>query len=455
MLRIGNFLFTFNPRPNTQGGGSVNMKSTNMTRRAVGSIGMALLAAGVLAACGSSTPSTTGSTTTTAPAGTTGSSTTTSTATAPFLACEVTDTGGINDKSFNASAYQGLLDAQKSDPSITPKFLSSSSTSDYAPNINDFLGEHCGIIVTVGYDMATATHTAAKANPSEDFAVVDCPGGTAQGCPGASATQSDLPNIDNLAYLTNQSAFLGGYLAAAMAKSNSIAPDGAVGEFGGMNIPTVTIYMDGWVAGVRYYDQLNHKSVKVYGWYPTSSGRTADNTTGNGLFTNNFVDTGLGKTDTQTLIGEGASVIFSVAGGVGLGAVAAIQTADASTPNSVTMEWVDTDGCTSDATACPYFITSVEKGIAASVETAVLAAAHGTFKGGFYVGTLANGGASIAPYHDWANGTDGAGTVPASVTSELATITTGIENGSISVNPCSYPAAAATPASSASSVCSG
>jgi basic membrane protein A len=424
------------------------MKSTRKMRRAVGSIGMALLAAGVLAACGSSTPSSS-STSSSSSSTSSSSPTTSSTTSAPFLACEVTDTGGINDKSFNASAYQGLLDAQKSDPSITPKFLSSSSTSDYAPNITDFLGEHCGIIVTVGYDMATATHTAAKANPSEDFAVVDCPGGTAQGCPGASATQSDLPNIDNLAYLTNQSAFLGGYLAAAMAKSNSIAPDGAVGEFGGMNIPTVTIYMDGWVAGVRYYDKLNNKSVKVYGWYPTSSGRTADNTTGNGLFTNNFVDTGLGRTDTQTLIGEGASVIFSVAGGVGLGAVAAIQAADSSSPGSVTMEWVDTDGCVSDASACQYFITSVEKGIAASVETAVLAAAHGTFKGGFYVGTLANGGASIAPYHDFT------GKIPASVTSELATITTGIENGSISVNPCSYPAAAATPASSLSSVCSG
>ena len=179
-----------------------------------------------------------------------------------------------------------------------------------------------------------------------------------------------------------------------MAKSNSIAPGGAVAEFGGQNIPTVTIYMDGWVAGVRYYDKVNHKSVKVYGWYPTSKGRTADNYTGNGLFTNNFTDDDLGKTDTQNLIGEGASVIFSVAGGVGLGALAAVQSADSSSPGSVEMEWVDTDGCVSDPSGCSYFLTSVEKGIAPSVETAVLAAVHGTFKGGFYVGTLANGGVS-------------------------------------------------------------
>jgi basic membrane protein A len=361
----------------------------------------------------------------------------------------VTDTGGINDRSFNASAYQGLQDAVKVDSNIVPKFLSSSSTSDYTPNIADFIGEHCGIIITVGFDMAAATQTAAKANPKLDFAIVDCPGGTAAGCPGTSTTEKTLPNIDNLAYETNQDAFLGGYLAAAMAKSNSIAPGGAVGEFGGMNIPTVTIYMDGWVAGVRYYDKLNNKSVKVLGWYPTSKGRNVNNYTGSGLFTNNFTDDGLGKTDTQSLIGEGASVIFSVAGGVGLGAVAAIQSADSTSPGSVTMEWVDTDGCISDASGCQYFITSVEKGIAPSVETAVLAAVHGTFKGGFYTGTLANGGVTLAPYHDFAS------KILASVTSELATIKSGIESGSISVNPCSYPAAAATPASSVSSVCSG
>ena len=416
------------------------MHAIRRMRTSAVSLGAAVLAALALAACGSNGATTT---TTAAPSGST------TPKAAKFLACEVTDTGGINDRSFNASAYQGLQDAVKVDTNIVPKFLSSTSTSDYTPNIDDFISEHCGIIITVGYDMAQATQTAAKANPKLDFAIVDCPGGTAAGCPGFSASEKALPNIDNLAYETNQDAFLGGYLAAAMAKSNSIAPGGAVGEFGGQNIPTVTIYMDGWVAGVRYYDQLNHKSVKVYGWYPTSKGRTADNYTGSGLFTNNFTDDGLGKTDTQTLIGQGASVIFSVAGGVGLGAVAAIQSADSSSPGSVEMEWVDTDGCVSDPSGCAFFITSVEKGIAPSVETAVLAAVHNTFKGGFYTGTLANGGVTLAPYHDFTS------KVSASVQSELSTIKSGIESGTISVNPCSYPAAAATPASSASSVCSG
>ena len=234
-----------------------------------------------------------------------GASTVRADASSSFLACEVTDTGGINDRSFNASAYQGLLNAQKPDPNITPKFLSSSSTSDYTPNINDFLGEHCGIIVTVGFDMATATHTAAKANPTQDFAIVDCPGGTARAA-RLQRLADDLPNIDNLAYETNQAAFLGGYLAAAMAKSNSMRLAAPWASSVAQNIPTVTIYMDGWVAGVRYYDQLNNKSVKVSAGTRPPGDRTADNYTGNGLFTNNFTDDGLGKTDTQTLIGEGA-----------------------------------------------------------------------------------------------------------------------------------------------------
>jgi basic membrane protein A and related proteins len=420
------------------------MESTRRKRRGAMSVGLAIIAGLAVAACGSSSSS---STTTTAASSS--SSSTVAPTGKQFLACEVTDTGGINDRSFNASAYAGLKAAVAVDKNIVPKFLSSTSTSDYTPNIDAFLNEKCGIIITVGYDMAAATETAAKANPHVDFAIVDCPGGASKGCPGASATESDLSNIDNLAYETNQDAFLGGYLAAAMAKSNSIAPGGAVGEFGGQNIPTVTIYMDGWVAGVRYYDMLNHKSVKVYGWYPTSKGRTADNYTGSGLFTNNFTDDGLGKTNTQALIGEGASVIFSVAGGVGLGAVAAIQSADKTSPGSVAMEWVDVDGCVSVPTDCQYFITSVEKGIVPSVATATLAAAKGTFKGGFYVGTLANGGVALAPYHDYAS------KIPANVKAQLATIKAGIISGKISVNPCNYPAAAATPASSASSVCSG
>ncbi len=331
----------------------------------------------------------------------------------PFLACEVTDTGGINDRSFNASAYQGLQVAAKAVPGLKYVYLSSSSTSDYTPNINTFLGEKCGIIVTVGFDMASATQTAAQKNPTDKFSIVDF------------TYTPAIKNVLGLHYDTNQDAFLGGYLAAAMSKT------GKVGTFGGQDIPTVTIYMDGWVAGVRYYDKLNHAHVVALGWTPAKSRNfAAGGFQGTGLFTNDFTNQALGKTDAQTLIAEGADVIFPVAGAVGLGAAAAVKQAG----SGATMEWVDTDGCISAPQYCSLFLTSVTKGIVSSVATAVEEAAKGTFTGGNYNGTLSNGGVALSPFHDFNS------KVPAKVKAELATLKTGIIAGKISLDPNSYPA---------------
>jgi basic membrane protein A len=399
------------------------MRLNRITRRAAGGLGTVLLTAFALSACSSSPSSTTTTTTSTTPTssstGTTGTSTSSTTGTTgsnkPFLACEVTDTGGINDRSFNQSAYDGLKAAQAVDSGITYKYLPSSSTSDYTPNINTFINEGCGIIVTVGFDMGTATQDAAKAHPNQKFAIVDF---------------NYTPNISNilgLTYETNQDAFLGGYLAAAMSKT------GKVGTFGGQDIPPVTIYMDGWTAGVRYYDKTQGKSVQVLGWNPTSGNRATGNFNGTGTFTNNFTDEGLGETDTKTMLSQGADIIFPVAGAVGLGAAAAVQQANQAGSTDL-MEWVDTDGCVSDQQYCSLFITSVTKGILTSVKDAVLAAAQGTFQGGTYVGTLKNGGVALAPFHDFQS------KIPASVQSELQTLTTGIENGTISTDPTTYPA---------------
>jgi len=328
-----------------------------------------------------------------------------------FLACEVTDTWGINDESFNQSAYLGLKQAQAADPAVSYTYLGSTSTSDYTPNIAKFIAKSCGIIITVGFDMGNATSAAAKKNPSSKFAIVDF------------AYSPNIPNVLGLTYETNQDAFLGGYLAAAMSKT------GFVGTFGGQNIPPVTIYMDGFVAGVRYFNKLNHAHVKALGWTPTP-GRAKGSLAGRGVFTNNFTDQGLGETDTKTLIAQGADVVFPVAGSVGLGAAAAVKQAG----SGHYMEWVDTDGCISAKQYCSLFLTSVTKGIATSVKTAVLEAAKGTFKGGVYVGTLANGGVALSPYHQFAS------VIPASVQSEINKLKAGIIAGKISVDPTSYPA---------------
>ena len=357
-----------------------------------------LTVAGLLAAaCGSSTSNTSGSSS--ASAKPSGGSSSASTA-GKFLGCMVTDTGGIDDRSFNASSWQGMQEAASANPSkISVTYLQSTTQSDYTPNINTFIAKKCGIIVTVGFLMAQATQTASKANASDKFAIVD------------NAYTPAISNVDALLFNTAQDAFQGGYLAAGMSKTGKVA------TFGGEKLPTVTIYMDGFYDGVQYYNQKHGTHVSVLGWNESSQ---------NGSFTGDFTNQTNGQNLTQTFITEGADVIFPVAGNVGLGAAKAVQNADASAGSQkVNMEWVDTDGCVSAAQYCKYFITSVTKGIQTAVKNAVTTASNGSFKGGNYIGTLANGGVSLAPFHDWDS------KVPASLKSELQQISKSIQDGSI------------------------
>jgi basic membrane protein A len=361
---------------------------------------LAVSATVALAACGSSHSSAstpTGTTSTSASAGSGSSAATTG----KTLGCMVTDTGGIDDRSFNASSWAGMQAAATANSSISVKYLQSTTQADYVPNINTFISQKCNIIVTVGFLMGDDTQTAAKANPNQKFAIVDF------------SYSPPLSNVDALLFNTAQDGFQGGYLAAGMSKTGKVA------TFGGQKLPTVTIYMDGFYDGVQYYNKQHHKNVKVLGW---------DETTQNGSFTGDFTNQTKGQTLTQTFISEGADIIFPVAGNVGLGAAKAVQDADnAAGSQKVNMMWVDTDGCVSAPQYCKYFITSITKGIVTAVKNAVTTTASGTFKGGNYIGALANGGVALAPYHDFAS------QVPASLKSELAQVTTGIENGSIQI----------------------
>jgi basic membrane protein A and related proteins len=317
-----------------------------------------------------------------------------------FLGCMVTDTGGIDDRSFNAASWQGMQEARAAEPGkITVKYLPSASGGDYTPNINTSIADKCGIIVTVGLLMADDTQAAAASHPDQKFAIVDYD------------YSPPIRNIDALMFNTVQDGFLGGYLAAGLSKS------GVVGTFGGEDLPTVTIFMDGFWDGVQYYDQQHHARVRVLGW---------DERTHSGLFTGNLTDQAAGQADAQTLISEGADVIFPVAGDAGLGAAKAVQDADAAAGRPrVTMEWADTDGCFSAPQYCKYFVSSVTQGIQTAVKNAVLSAANGTFKGGNYVGDLANGGVALSSFHDLAN------QVPASLRSELLAIRAEIISGQI------------------------
>ncbi len=317
-----------------------------------------------------------------------------------FKACMVTDTGGIDDKSFNQSSWEGMQAAQAAEPSkIHAQYLPSTTPADYAKNISAFTAQKCGIIVTVGFLMGTATQQAAKANPSQKFAIVDF------------SYKPSLSNVDALVFNTVQDGFLGGYLAAGLTKTGKVA------TFGGEQFGTVTIYEDGFWDGVQYYNSKHHTHVQVLGWSePTQKG----------TFAGSFTDLSAGQRIANTFITEGADVIFPVAGGVGLGSAKAVQAANSSGKH-VKMMWVDTDGCISAAAYCKFFVTSVEKGITVAVKTAVLAAANGSFKGGNFIGTLSNGGVTLAPYAHSGFPSQ----VPAALASEVAQVQMLIESNKI------------------------
>ncbi|HEY2997414.1 MAG TPA: BMP family ABC transporter substrate-binding protein, partial [Acidimicrobiales bacterium] len=162
-------------------------------------------------------------------------------ASSDFTGCQVTDTGGVDDKSFNQTAYKGLTDAAD-ELGAESKFLESQSEADFAPNIQAFLDQDCGIIITVGFLLGDATADAAEANPDQKFAIVD-------NDLFSTATNEDrnFDNVAELVFSTDQAAFLAGYVAAGMSKT------GTVGTYGGINIPTVTIFMKGFELGIEQY----------------------------------------------------------------------------------------------------------------------------------------------------------------------------------------------------------
>jgi basic membrane protein A len=212
----------------------------------------------------------------------------------------------------------------------------------------------------------------------------------------------------HLTFQTDQAAFLAGYLAAGMTKS------GTIGTFGGINIPLVTIFMNGFAAGILDYNKENGTSVKLLGWDPTKQ---------DGTSTGDFTNQDNGKRIAEQFISQGADIILPVAGPVGLGAAAAAQDA-----GDVMMIGVDTDQFVSAPEYGPLWLTSICKRIDVVVEEPV----RGNFKGGVYEGTLKNGGVDIAPFHDQD------ARVPQELKDRLKELKAGIISGTVSVDPRDY-----------------
>jgi basic membrane protein A and related proteins len=322
-----------------------------------------------------------------------------------YYGCIVSDSGGFDDRSFNQNSYEGLRKAQ-TDYEISVRQAESQAVTDYGPNITQMVQSGCNMVVTVGFNISDQTAEAAEANPDTHFAIVD-------------DNQIDLPNVRPIIYDTSQAAFLAGYLAAGSSETGKVA------TFGGMEIPTVTIFMDGFAEGVQHYNEEKGEDVEVLGW-------NADAQTG--TFTGDFEDTGKGKTTAQNFINEGADVVMPVAGPVGNGAVDAITAANADSPDDPTrIIWVDSDGYETLDNGQEYVLTSVIKKMGDAVESTIKDDLDGNFTNEPYVGTLENDGVGISEFHDQDEG------VSDELKGELDDIRSQISSGELTVESPASP----------------
>ena len=247
-----------------------------------------LLATTVVAACGgnvaaSPTPSATASATATAK---------------PIQVGLVTDVGGLNDKSFNQAANTGRLNAEK-DFGLKTSVIESKKQEDYVPNLTTFAQQNYDLVIAVGFLMQNAAWKVAKQFPNVKFAIID-------GAPANDAGNTEnLPNVANLFFKEQEAGYLVGVIAATMAKNMvGKATHNTVCSMGGIPIPPVDHYIAGYQDAVK---TVNPSATILNG------------------YSNDFVDQAKGKEVGLNHISKNCDILFQVAGGSGLGYIAAAK----------------------------------------------------------------------------------------------------------------------------------
>ena len=308
--------------------------------------------------------------------------------------CVALDTGGINDKSFNQTSYAGALAAKAKGYASTVEYAPAKSNADYAPNLKNFVDKKCTLIIGVGFLVADAIIASAAANPGVKYAIVDYGSGAA--------------NVKGITFKTNENSFLMGYLAAGMSKTGKVA------TYGGIAIPTVTIFMDGYARGVEYYNDVKSKSVQVLGWNPATK---------TGTFLGSFDDTTKALATSLAFEQQGADVIFPVAGG--LQVTTAANSLKSKKSNVI---WVDSAVMGTGAKYASVTPVSALKGLNEGVLATVKEAFDGKFTNRQYVGTLKNKGVGYVITPAWSK------KIPASLLKEVRDLGTDIAGGWVPAN---------------------
>jgi basic membrane protein A len=287
-----------------------------------------------------------------------------------YLACAVSDEGSWNDKSFNESVYDGLEKAE-ADLGAQIADAESNTAEDFAPNLQAMVDQSCDITFAVGFNLIADANAVAAANPDMNFVTID----------GYSEGNANLKPVQ---YNMAESSYLAGYAAAAYSTTK------IVGTYGGVQIPAVTDFMDGFYYGALAYGAENSVEVTVVGWDPVAQ---------TGQFIGDFVpNSGTSKSIAAALLNEGADVLFPIGGDQFGASSEAIKEAGI----DGVMIGVDKDVALTSPEYAPYVLTSAEKRMTNAVYDIIAElSAGGAFDGEAYVGTLANGGTGLSPFYDF------------------------------------------------------
>ncbi len=302
----------------------------------------------------------------------------------------VTDVGRVNDRSFNQSAWEGVVQAATA-LGLTEgegyKYIETQDSKDYADNIQQFIDAGFNVIVTVGFAMGEATAKAAAENPDIYFIGVD----QFQGEP--------IANVTGLVFNEDQSGFLAGALAAQLSKTGTIAA-----VLGTDLVPPVVAFKEGYELGAKY---INPDINLISTYHP-------------GEISQAFVDPEWGAATAKQALDQKADVIFGAGGQTGNGALQEVASAPGA-GTDVFCIGVDTDQWETLPAAHPCLVSSAMKLITpATVELINMYVADGTMTSGNYFG-----GAGLAPFHDFED------KIPQEVKDKLDEIAAGLADGSM------------------------
>jgi basic membrane protein A len=327
-----------------------------------------------------------------------------------WIACVAFDTGGLGDKGFNDLAKKGLEDAEAL--GYTTFFSEAQGATDYAANIQRLIDQGCQSIVTVGFLQGQATIDATLANPDIAFSQVDATWNV-DGADFTPGTADDLPFPDNftgLDFKIDEAATLAGYLAAGFSES------GKIGTYGGQQFPGVTRFMDGLDAGINIHNERKGTTVELLGW---------DAGTQTGTFVggeNPWGDPAKGEQLAKTFLDQGVDIVHPVSGGTGNGTIKAMLAAGKYAIG------VDTDQAISLAEYAAAILTSAEKVIDVAVVDTFNKNSGGDLGGENYIGTLANDGVRLSPYHEFDS------VIPAELKAEIEGLQADIASGAVKIS---------------------